>query len=60
MAIDRRDRPACEQTLAETDFHGLGERIVGKVRDSYLGTPARFAPSRASRAGRPVVGARSS
>jgi len=45
LAIDRRDLTAlCEQTLAETDFHGLGERIVGKVRDSYLGTPARFAP----------------
>jgi phosphoribosylaminoimidazole-succinocarboxamide synthase len=27
----------CDQTLSETDFEGLGQRIVGKVRDSYVG-----------------------
>ena len=37
MGIDRRDLQAlCSQTLRETDFRGLGERVVGKVRDSYL------------------------
>ncbi|MEZ4281369.1 MAG: phosphoribosylaminoimidazolesuccinocarboxamide synthase [Myxococcota bacterium] len=37
MGIDRRDLQAlCNQTLRETDFRGLGERVVGKVRDSYL------------------------
>lgn len=37
MSIDRHELEAlCDQTLAETDFPGLGRRIVGKVRDSYL------------------------
>ncbi len=41
MGIDRRDLQAlCNQTLRETDFRGLGERVVGKVRDSYL-SPGR-------------------
>jgi phosphoribosylaminoimidazole-succinocarboxamide synthase len=29
-------RDACANTLAETDFAGLGTRITGKVRDSYV------------------------
>jgi len=38
MSIDRQDlAQLCLQTLAETDFKGLGRRIVGKVRDSYVG-----------------------
>jgi phosphoribosylaminoimidazole-succinocarboxamide synthase len=42
MGIDRRDLQAlCNQTLRETDFRGLGERVVGKVRDSYLGPGRR-------------------
>ena len=37
MAIDRKQLEAlCETTLDETAFEGLGERIQGKVRDSYL------------------------
>jgi len=37
VGIDRKSLQAlCNQTLFETDFRGLGERIVGKVRDSYL------------------------
>lgn len=37
MAIDRKELEAlCESTLDETRFDGLGERIQGKVRDSYL------------------------
>lgn len=37
MAIDRSAlTELCDRTLAETDFPGLGERIRGKVRDSYL------------------------
>ncbi len=37
MAIDRKQLEAlCESTLDETTFDGLGERIQGKVRDSYL------------------------
>ncbi len=37
MSIDRKQlEELCEQTLAETDFPGLGRRIKGKVRDSYL------------------------
>jgi len=37
VAIDRKDLHAlCARTLFETDFEGLGRRIVGKVRDSYL------------------------
>jgi len=36
--IDRLDlRELCLHTLAETDFQGLGRRIVGKVRDCYVG-----------------------
>ena len=37
MSLDRQD-PAqlCHQTLAETDFRGLGSRFVGKVRVSYV------------------------
>jgi phosphoribosylaminoimidazole-succinocarboxamide synthase len=34
-------REACERTLAETDFPELGERQVGKVRDSYVGGERR-------------------
>lgn len=38
MAIDRKDLQAlCARTLASTDLAGLGSRIVGKVRDSYVG-----------------------
>jgi phosphoribosylaminoimidazole-succinocarboxamide synthase len=37
VAIDRKDLAAlCESTLDETDFRGLGRRIPGKVRDSYV------------------------
>jgi phosphoribosylaminoimidazole-succinocarboxamide synthase len=37
LTIDRKQlEELCEQTLAETDFPGLGRRITGKVRDSYL------------------------
>lgn len=37
VGVDRKSLQAlCNQTLFETDFHGLGERVVGKVRDSYL------------------------
>jgi phosphoribosylaminoimidazole-succinocarboxamide synthase len=37
VTIDRQDlRALCEKTLAETHFEGLGRRIVGKVRDSYV------------------------
>lgn len=37
LAIDRaRLRALCSQTLAETAFDGLGERVLGKVRDSYV------------------------
>jgi len=43
VAIDRKQLgELCEQTLSETDFSsgrgvpGLGRRITGKVRDSYL------------------------
>jgi len=36
LAIDRKDLHAlCARTLGETRFEGLGERVVGKVRDSY-------------------------
>ncbi|MBK7947938.1 MAG: phosphoribosylaminoimidazolesuccinocarboxamide synthase [Deltaproteobacteria bacterium] len=31
----------CARTLSETDFPELGERLVGKVRDSYLGRGRR-------------------
>jgi phosphoribosylaminoimidazole-succinocarboxamide synthase len=37
VAIDRKDLAAlCGATLDETDFRALGQRIPGKVRDSYL------------------------
>ena len=37
MSIDRKQlEELCGQTLAETRFPGLGKRITGKVRDSYL------------------------
>ena len=37
MAIDRKELAAlCETTLDQTDFKGLGKKIPGKVRDSYL------------------------
>ena len=37
MAVEReRLHALCSQTLSETDFQGLGERIVGTVRDSYV------------------------
>jgi len=43
VGIDRRDLQAlCNRTLVETDFRGLGERVVGKVRDSYLGEGRRI------------------
>jgi phosphoribosylaminoimidazole-succinocarboxamide synthase len=29
-------RDACGHTLERTDFHGLGARVEGKVRDSYV------------------------
>lgn len=36
MTVDReRLHALCSQTLSETDLPRLGERIVGKVRDSY-------------------------
>ncbi len=42
MAIDRKLlEELAERTLRETDFEGLGERIVGKVRDSYVGEKRR-------------------
>lgn len=41
MSIDRKDLEAvCAQTLAETHFEGLGTRIEGKVRDSYVDPPS--------------------
>lgn len=37
MSVDRKQLEAlCETTLDETLFSGLGQRITGKVRDSYL------------------------
>lgn len=37
MAIDRKELAAlCETTLDQTNFSGLGKKIPGKVRDSYL------------------------
>ena len=42
MGIDRKDLQAlCDHTLFETCLEGLGERVVGKVRDSYLGKGRR-------------------
>ena len=45
MSIDRKQLEAlCETTLDETVFTGLGQRITGKVRDSYVdpaGSPGR-------------------
>ena len=42
MGVDRKDlQVLCERTLFETHFEGLGERVVGKVRDSYLGAGRR-------------------
>ena len=35
-------REQCERTLATTDFSGLGTRIEGKVRDSYVAGKRRF------------------
>ncbi len=35
-------REQCERTLASTDFGGLGTRIEGKVRDSYVAGKRRF------------------
>ncbi len=32
----------CDHTLFETHLEGLGERVVGKVRDSYLGKGRRI------------------
>jgi len=31
----------CSKTLERTDFEGLGQRIEGKVRDSYVGDASR-------------------
>jgi phosphoribosylaminoimidazole-succinocarboxamide synthase len=37
LAIDRETlHELCHQTLAETNFEGIGKRVVGKVRDSYI------------------------
>ncbi len=37
MTIDRKDLASlCDATLDATDFAALGQRIPGKVRDSYL------------------------
>jgi phosphoribosylaminoimidazole-succinocarboxamide synthase len=37
LAIDRKAlEELCDRTLGETDFKGLGRRIEGKVRDSYV------------------------
>ena len=37
MTIDRKDLASlCDATLDATDFPALGQRIPGKVRDSYL------------------------
>ena len=42
MGIDRKDlQELCDHTLFETRLEGLGERVVGKVRDSYLGKGRR-------------------
>ena len=45
MSIDRKQLEAlCESTLDEAVFSGLGQRITGKVRDSYVdpeGSPGR-------------------
>ena len=42
MSVDRQQlKDLCEQTLADTNFEGLGTRITGKVRDSYVGTTQR-------------------
>ncbi len=42
MPIDRKLlEELADQTLARTDFHGLGRRIEGKVRDSYVGEKRR-------------------
>jgi phosphoribosylaminoimidazole-succinocarboxamide synthase len=34
-------RTLCDRTLERTDFSGLGRRIEGKVRDSYVGEKRR-------------------
>jgi len=34
-------RELCSRTLERSDLHGLGERIEGKVRDSYVDGPRR-------------------
>ncbi|MEM7408646.1 MAG: phosphoribosylaminoimidazolesuccinocarboxamide synthase [Myxococcota bacterium] len=34
-------RDQCDQTLAETRFEGLGHRVEGKVRDSYVAADRR-------------------
>jgi phosphoribosylaminoimidazole-succinocarboxamide synthase len=37
LSIDRKHlEELCDHTLAETNFSGLGDRHVGKVRDSYV------------------------
>jgi phosphoribosylaminoimidazole-succinocarboxamide synthase len=37
LSVDqKRLEELCNHTLTETDFSGLGERHVGKVRDSYV------------------------
>ncbi|MDX1649108.1 MAG: phosphoribosylaminoimidazolesuccinocarboxamide synthase [Myxococcota bacterium] len=42
MAIDpARLRALCDRTLDRTDFEGLGRRVEGKVRDSYVGEKRR-------------------
>jgi phosphoribosylaminoimidazole-succinocarboxamide synthase len=35
-------KETCDRTLDRTDFDGLGERDVGKVRDSYVSGERRF------------------
>jgi phosphoribosylaminoimidazole-succinocarboxamide synthase len=42
VSLDRQQlQELCQQTLAETHFEGLGTRITGKVRDSYVGSKHR-------------------
>jgi len=43
VPIDRQLlEQTCHRTLQETDLSGLGERSVGKVRDSYITGERRF------------------
>jgi phosphoribosylaminoimidazole-succinocarboxamide synthase len=43
LAIDRKTlQDLCLQTLSETNFQGIGDRIEGKVRDSYVSAGKRI------------------